>query len=673
MESIRRIVEENSGFYVLPIDGAKVLSNLVNIHLAGNRRAARITGLPPDITEGVLTLGLQDVDTFRRLKIEKLKAAKVLDTRTWITELDENTRGLFAALLAERTLVRDYGQCMYDSLGKIGGWETVFDIAPALGYPRRRVMLRSTPTFRDEANDWLTIPNPASDWNRAVGSALMRLDSFRFGPTLIPGLEDPPNDDRKSLPFGALKALLRQLEQIMSIGVLYLLQGSLYSLHIHNRLFRTAYELAYAIEQQYRPYLEFQLAAWDELLKLPLHPLLKTAADAFQTGSLAGEIGTKSLLYTWAPIAKTISAAGLAVGDDCGLRKGAFIDAIVRAALDDNEDARVVAGVDGALRLECRETYRWKFDTEEDGDTPLTVGEFARVVRGSDVLIRDATSLAAKIGWGSGGPNLDIGEVDALGAEWTLCDGELYSKSPAAGIVGISPVLSRGNIKLNGLDLRFDSTWNAKDEGERITESVLVVKGHQGANNTEQMYERTYIPKGMLMGETWASWVAGLTLPGGYGERVIKHWVTKAPKNGDYVNAGYGDAVITSDTPEMKQTDWDPWGTSGSESDVRTAWGTAMAAQFDKLKPLALAAAREGHVFYHRVVVSICHTYHYDVYDEQGGYTQTDEFRGFIVFNEVLNWTATSDLLERIVNVLPPMTSTGASQVDALLQQEITA
>jgi hypothetical protein len=688
MKAIQRPVEEGAAYYVLPINGNVILENVMTVFCHGNRRAARVVDLGGDEIESILQAGLVDIDEWRGLKTRILMSAgqaaqeaasgsksSMLDTRRWLDPPSmEHIRKLVYSFIADRGLQRDVGACLLQAIKQCPSWTTEFCMAPSLGYPRERLRLKEELNF-EAANatyPWLQMPSPTTAWSMGIAEALMLADKPRFGERLIPAIEQKDKPNPRDIPLGAVQAFIKMLDKMQGLAALYLLQGPLLYLHMHERLFTAAYDLTYAIEEKHRPLLEFIKAAWSEIKSaVPLHPILAAVASATASGSLDGDLGTKDLLYRWGPAGSYNVSKGK-FQNYCKPKKGAMIDAVINAALDDGEEGHIFALPDGTVSLVCEADYRWgwqstvNIDGEEVPKRWYGLGEFIRILKGSPELISAAAETAAILNWRSGGAVLNIDTLDAVGCEFTLCDGEMYSKDPGAGVAGYSPVLSKANTKLLGLDLRFDQSWNTHP---RITHSVMVVKGYQGANNTSNQYERGHIPAGMTMGEPWVDWVQAVALPDGVGQRILKHWEDKVSV---YIRPGYRDLTDIPKGSGVVQTDWDPWCVEDEETKARMQWILALEEndEADTAKPPLMLTTEAGHVFYHRVPVKISHQYAYEIFDELGGFIESRQFAGFVVFDHELSMPKGSDTLEAIVNLQSPIEKTGAAAVDEMQEKE---
>jgi hypothetical protein len=264
MKSIDRLVQDTAGYYVQPVNTNAVFSNVINAYIWGNRRGSRAVTLTPKAARQFLRFALRDPDYSRNIRhrlsemVDKDKERFSFDSRKMFDTLNDEVREMILILLEEKSLIRDYGDCIASQLLEIDGWTPEYVVAPSLGYPRARLKFTANnPADGPSVTDgYLKLPTPNSNWSLGIATTLMCIDAPRFDADLIPKLENVGRDDLKGLPMGQLKSVILQIVFIMAFGELYLAQAWKLSQAPHTRLFNKAYDLTYAWETSYRPYFE---------------------------------------------------------------------------------------------------------------------------------------------------------------------------------------------------------------------------------------------------------------------------------------------------------------------------------------------------------------------------------------------------------------------------------
>jgi hypothetical protein len=664
---------EHVGYAVLPVTIENMIANVINCYIAGNRRPTFRSSVSMKVMMPLLMRSTQTVDKWETGD----KAGPIqLDTKKKVELMNEALVGLFSSLFEFPDYVTDLGAANAASLlntasqkeGNISiGWSATKVHVPCLGYPRDYLHLDRTPLelpsggSADQVKRWangLMLPNTCSNWNLAIGATLLELDRGRFSADLIPEADAVDHGKMKpnEQPFGTWRVLNEQLRFTQSWFMLYAVQGSLIMAHAIKRWFNAQYDLAFAVDERAATALAALKVNYEYLLSLPLHPLLSAVASGLQTGSVNTYYGKKDLLYrtntSWHPV-----LPGTGESTPGGDMRLSIVDEAVRdMILRDDAGGRSIWGSCNA-------------GASADVRAPVSMGELARQIRSATKLTDGwATLASAKLGWTQ--VNLDVGELNQSAADYILTDGLEYSSSPAAGVLGLRPTLSLGNIKTNGFEVRHDQRFNSLTKTPRddlsvdasaytipsyegnnlIYHSAMVVDGFQGANGVAETMERSYIPAGMSMGEPDTTpMFAKLQTNSFIFYQLIAWFAKKAPA---YVDEYYEDTVpVAADLQGVtRTTSWDTWSASPDASLVRSGY---MAAFAGFLRPASDLRFITRPVFYHRFVVAMARGQALEFYDNYGGFEHYFIFGGAVNYGGDIELPASTSQLEEIVRTAP--------------------
>jgi len=674
-----------------------MFSNVMSLYIAGNRRPGRVLKIESKKITAMIDAGLRSPETWMNAVL-KIDQTDFFDSRKRVDKLDEEAKTFVDFLRKRPQLEADFGDCLARDLldlkdGSEPYWKRESAISPPVGYPRPYLEFDRTPTYRvvsDIENSLAAgtppqhgitkLPAIGSRWNRGIAASLFLADRARLGRHLIPAIGTEVDGlDAKSTPFGTLAAIELQLQQIHSVLSLYLVQGSLLYAHAVKRSVLKAYDLAYAVEPTMRSQLETWRKAYDAALTVPLHPLLSVIANGLQTGTLFTFWGEHECMY----FPENVKLPMIDPDDVCALASTSALQKLVldAASFDSLLNPTRVAK-DGIVTGSCH-LYDWNFegDTKVANPDGLTYGDFARVVGGAATLTSHWPKIAGHLGWSS--ISADVGRINAYGSDFMLCDGIGYSKPPAAGLLGLTPVLSAGNQKLFGIARRHDERFNVKNVAVTdgindptnptvITHSVMVVEGHQGSMSGKYSLERLYLPRGMWMGESDIVRVNSETLTAQddyIAKEIIDYWTKQ---QSGYVRMDYGPASKTPPPEFARQTDWDPWAVAVAPTDARSAFLELMGTEVDPVKDIVFITRKtEGAVFYHRFLVKMARPNHFLLFNQLGSLIKKVVFDGHVIYNNAVDTSIDTGVLEAVVNSAPALTSSGSKSVDDALKAEV--
>jgi len=614
-----------------------MFSNVIMAYCAGNRRAAYRSRLSQATNQLMIGKVLGEIDAWDVAKTTQTDKGFTADMREHIKRLEDYLNDFLKSLLTHAEQVPDLGAANLQTLrADDKRWSSTFVSTPSLGYPRLYLGYKPNPVrnIADPQSKTIhtvtAVPNPCSQWSRGIAECLLELDRGRFTSELIPGITNVGHHTGKDQPFGAFLSLREQLREVQRIYLVYAIQGCLLVLHANQRLLRKQWELSYAVDQRARLALEVWKDAYDYLLTLPLHPLIAYIANALNTGTIKTYHGTHDVLYRFG---EAVTANG--GKDDLGeLRMLVLNDAVSDMAEKGTKDI-------------------WGCGKSSADEHPLRIGQFARQLRGTAVIVDGIKTTVSHLQW----PTLsgNIGEMWQAGAEFMICDGLGYSGPATAGLLGLRPVLSLGNVKSIGVSRRTQSNFNVisstPDPGDKtgkklIEYSAMVVDGYQTPTAEGQTFERLYLPAGMWMGEPDTTTILAPTIIDPVLTRLLDFFEAQNP---EYVEQFYGEPDIAS-TDVFQRTDWDGWAIATDESSVRNGLKAGYINQVEAAKTTRYITRER---FYHRFVVRRSWNHRPEMYDEFGKLKFVLTQDGNILFNEKLDIKDGTADLEAIVNVAP--------------------
>lgn len=639
MQPVKGRQIELAGHTVVGVDIATMLGNVFGAFCAGNRRSTFRSALRVETITELLTAANSALPRwFAGTKNSMIQ----LDTKAKISELDASIREFVEELTQLPEFVNDIGARLLSETAGCDAptpiddglsWSCTYVVDPAVGYPR--IYTKPGASSGVEKFDGTIIPNIHGTWSLSIAKWLTSIDRGTLTLSLMKPAGEMKGHDPRDQPFGQLFATIQQMQSILEWLTLMLVQGPCLYTHIHHRLNRPIWELAYMTERRARPALDAWWESYEFLESVPLHTLLTPIANALKTGTIDTPMGTRELIYLAGE--DTEPPAHKAMLKTKGSYAQSRMTRVLNAALYDfgsSDTSELRWGVDAASAMPY-----------------LTIGTAARLIRSLGDISKRWDAISKELQWTrlSG----DVGQIDARGADFILTDGKDYSAAPYGGLLGLRPVLSAGNVKLGGYAVRFEDDFNIRT-GMTIRHSVMVVDGYQGATGIPSMYERSVMPASMLMGEVDVTRTYATTmLNDGIGTAAYNWYASKQTA---YVDEFYKEVQNPTPqllaTPNLEITDWDSFGVAQNPRDASAAFLT----YYDKqTRPFGDGMIVESESrFYHRFIVRSSRTTDLlQNYDPMWIEIDPVAQEGAVMFNgEVLINHSSADL-EAIINALP--------------------
>lgn len=643
---------EVAHYNILPIDTSVMVSNVMNLLVYGNRRSGFLSKLGPARETTIDKDGkkkTQTMDPLGNLMISVMKplnewpseilaeAAAISGEMKVPIEVEKQLRPLITALTQLPEATMDWGRTLAEFLENNGsGWAMTYVNTPAFGYARKYYYLQNGTSARD----WPIFDTFSPEHKDAIvlATALTAVDRGRYNNSLIPQPITSKPDEKDKL-VGQLIGAIERARSFAALGILYRLQLPLLRLHANRRLYMACAELAKALWPKAMDVVDPWLEDLEFLLSLPLHDTIRFIAGSLNTGTVSTSAGDGNLLYCSGAL-KDVAGAPQAFRNMPDMPR-----AIISAAQKDF--------FNGGRNL------AWGSFPQES----IGVGALAAALRGLGDLLPKLGETATKLGWhGSSG---DVGQLEWHGAEYTLCDGYGYSKDPTAALLGLTPVLSLGNIKAYGEDRRFkmdfniggaavgDRTGTVLDPKDRpvkyvLRYSAMVVDGYQSATGSGQEVERVILISSQWMGEDGVERV--------YMDQVEQDpFITAASEHfgkhsASYLIEDYRDPVDVSNN-DLYTTDWDPWSTAGSEDQATLALTSGYPGD---TQPSQTSKIIRSQRFFHRFPVRMSRSTTILYYDEQGHKARKDlPLEGVIAFDGEIKLGAGPAPLQSIIDAIP--------------------
>lgn len=539
MKGIPPTTIPQDGMTVLNVDLREMVSNVVTAYCAGNQRSVWRAVVPTADILFLLDLAITPPDKWLPFELEA-----ALDPKSRYKQVPIEVSHVITGLFQRPRSSVSYGSSLTaDLLGQADMWGDEYVALPAFGYARRRLrLLANTDMTRGFSGSvsYTRVPSPCSKWNRAIAFLCIMADMTRWSEGLLPTMESSQvgGHPYKDQPYGAMMAFDKQLKMIWSLASLYRIQGSLIVAHANRRLTEKAAQLRMGIDLRSKPALLAREEAIAPIYDIRLHPLASVICRALMTGTVKTYHGEKDILYCHGKIDTNSDG-----DEDIG-------EAIVKDALEE---------------FGKEKSDRWG-DCIAKGSEPISLSTLSRQALSLGEFHKSWGELATKLGWSD--ISMNVGVVTQENADFILCDGTYYSHEPAAGLLGLIPVLSLGNIKVGGYNRRFAANFGlAADRSVAFAYCPMVVDGFQSATGSAASYERLYIPSGMSMGESGTEQFLAdaITSDPLIGE-VVQHFVAKSAT---YVEQHYTDPA-GENVPDFTPTDWDGFATADTLLDANT-------------------------------------------------------------------------------------------------------
>lgn len=616
VKSIDPTVIPIDGLVLQPVDLKTMLGNVLTAYCAGNRRSAWKTRIA-------------DADIIHMLEKVKQPLTKwmddkefsIVDAKKRLEALPQPMRQLISGLFERPREVTDYGEDLRQGL--LGGgkdyWTAEYVALPSLGYARPLLIPKHDTTLATKgfegAAPYTHVPSLCSQWNMGVAFALIRSDLTRWSESLMPAsskFSAGPHVARDQ-PWGSLLSLDHQLKTIWSLFGLYLTQGSLLVAHANRRLMERATQIRMTLDVRSQPALLAREESIRPLFDVRMHPIISALARALSTGTALTYHGDSDLLYLHGEVTKNKDGEA-----DIG-------QSILTDALND---------------FGSKKADTWGDCNVEGNAAPVSMSVFARQMLSLGELHDQWNTFATQLGWSD--VTMDVGPVRQKSARWILTDGINYGAPPAAGLLGITPVLSLGNLRSGGYMRRFQADFDA-GEKPHIEYWTMVVDGFQAATGSEQSYERLYHPAGMDMGEDSTEPVRVDVLSSDPLIASVVEYFDRQSKT--YVQQYYGDPTGTHD--EFKATDWDGYAKNGSAEAANFALAAGYVGQ---VKPAKASDYRYRSRFFHRFPVRRAVTPDMLFFSTSGIMRRRLPQDGNVVFDDTLEVMHSSADLEKLVS-----------------------
>lgn len=602
MRPVKPRIIPRTGIPFMYADLPTEFSNVIGAHIAGNRRSAAIAPLERSVIDKHLYAARNQLSSRTRdsnidswLKMIKLDVPNLLGDR--MAKLGAELTDWVAGVVGTPVPIRDFGAWIAIELKKLARsssngdgevkavWRPHAVMSAALGWPREYLLLNSSSGFEESVpaekrGRFFMTTNPCSSWNMDHAKTWTTLDMGRYNISLLPpatkvGLHDP-----KSRPFGEVFALVEQLKELYAFHTLYLLQGSLMIPHQNERAIRKAIDLIYTQHPTVRPATDRWMEDFEFVLSQRQHPLQTFITSAARTGVLETYYGTKDLLLHFGALANgeelrtDQDAQDLddQPAHDFNKREHLFYDEFLQHIM-----AEFAIGASDSDEI----TEQWGSGCSnnlgaESENAPISIPSLARRIRSLGKLGDRMNTIANTLGWGTLSGN--IGTINQCMADFILCDGDAYSAPADAGLLGLRPVLSMGNIKYNVFSIRHDDTFNGKGEStqtprDNIEYSTMTVPGFQSPTTMADVVARSYLPAGMWMGEQGADAVHPNTIGR---EAHFRAFIKSLQAKGQVFNHQYYHVpnMRTKETPvHIRITDWDVWAYGGAKEDLIVQMG----------------------------------------------------------------------------------------------------
>lgn len=587
---------ENTGYYVAPVPTLNTwILNVINDIAAGARRQISIAAFSPDIEPDkeapvivkLLTAGRQDPWTWQlTLKDGGLKDVTVA------SDILSEIQAIFGSLTSDAKPVSDYGnrlqQLLETATAMAGGCGTTAYAAPALGYARSQPSVAHAP--EGDVSTFIA-PSPSDRWSMWVAALAFELDRPHMSLKMIPYVSEILHINVRDL-WGQAALGNKRLRKLMAWLMLYNFQGPRLWFGAHEYYNRTSLDIYAAHDSDSHEVINQLVIAYDHVMKHRLSPVFEAIAGATKTCKVKGTMGTWPGLFRFTgPAAK--AKKGGAVTDPANNLISAARIAVSAIAADD-------AAMPEAAR---RARRQWKACAVGD-KTNATVDIMTLQARLESVrsFVEEWDALYGELGWDRK-VSISVGEIDITGPQFVLTDGHTYSEDPGKALLGLTPVLSLGNVRSGG----FSRKHEARDfdaDSPSFEFSVLVVEGAHSATSEDTVYARVAVPGSMWMGESGTRRITptAIIAKEPVGAAIIRHYENKSPSG--YLGDNY--------PPQVSGFVWDATA-AAIGAKPSTVQGT-MLGRYKTINAKSVAEAKqtpyytflgkgvEG-VFYHRFAV----------------------------------------------------------------------
>lgn len=505
IRALKNAIVTRPGFVFGRIEPEAIIDNAINVLVAGNRRYNEISSL--DTTEQGHQAALSALLGRARGRVngwttETDKKYSVSD-RDYNASMVVELQQLFWCMIRKPQPVNDYGGDLAEKLIEYHNWTETQVAMPALGFPRRALL---SPSFSGDLNP-MQLPSECHPWSVGMAALCWELDRPKLNPHSIPEFKTIAGHDVKSKPIGAILSIDKQMETLIAIPMLYSLQGTAMMARLYEPYYRMAAAHALRRNPNSKMMIDLFFSHLERIKTVPLHPLAAYVASGTEAVRANTAYGEHDLVFV----------------TDTGAYP--YIDAAFTEAVS-------AEGYDMSLAL-------WGDCVGPRGDGAVmttSITSLSKRLRSIAPYEAHFSSIATKLGWNKA-PKLRVGTINTVHAEYSLCNGQMYSDEPSKALAGLSPVLSLGNQLGAGFSPeRVEPHFPVSAQQW----SVMVVDGYQSPTSTEAMYARTTVVSGMWMGELGCERVQARSLKGDMiGDIIVRFYKDQADA---YVKDFYGDS-----------------------------------------------------------------------------------------------------------------------------------
>jgi hypothetical protein len=650
---------------------AKMFSNVLNLYIAGNQRTAFRVDLSHEAITSYLAMAAGTPAGWSNAQAESKDFKEniaSLDAKKRIDKIGTVMQAFLKAVFSPPKLIKNYGKDLAADILAMqsSGFSKMFVQMPALGLPYTYIDMDPISVEHDTrelTSEYTTYRTVSTCHPSAINVARALLLSDR-GRLSLNNIPDPSGGKGPHGPletFGRIKVVEDQYDALQALMMLYIIQWPLALVHANRKVNDLRYTIAWELFPRSRPALEIWKTNRDGLLNHSLHPLMSAVVSALPTGRIDAYHGEKD--------------ANLLIG---GLQHELAPDELARykSMMDwngnDSHYPLLALGLvheavkDFISRGEILEIWG---DCSERPTAPIGVGKLSRQILSVKKHIESWPKHATALGWGT--ISAPIGTMIQCAADFILTDGEDYSDEPMAGLLGLRPVLSLGNIKHLGFIRRYETTFNASFvEGTLpipitaplpiIEWSVMVVDGFQSDTGQPEVISRFYRPAGEWMGETpYVVITSAAVRADPELAKYAEYFDGPDPeKPARYVDFWYGDGL--PDVQNFKQTSWDGYAVGRGYEAVAAAYEKGYAGQLVDGKTTRLLQRTR---FLHRFPVQNARDQFIYFYNEVGEFRYKLGWDGNLVYNSrTITLSKSTGVLETIVAAAPiTLTQKGAA------------
>jgi len=553
MQPIRPFTHFAPGAPLLEVDPTIVLSNLVTLICSCNHKPSSMRAGDAKLLENWFEIALKNVrSNDNRATLNSWWEAGVKDAGRTAQDWKDPTRiflepfrEFINMVIIDPKYIKDAGEELRTTLLQTPYWEEIYVTSPALGWPRRYLQFKcdltaGMPLFGtalggmlvnevDEGSGRETTAQEDAkiamiQAQRGLAVTLWAMDRVMLSDKLIPQPKTllGERDEREGF-LGNARAAQRQAIHMTAVPMLYYMQLSALWPRMTANIDALGERLARELYPRDLPAIDMRAKLKSHFASLvPTHPVTDFLANLFLAKpKLSTYFGEHEAILI--PVGTDIPSivGGYLAGSDKPTRSG-IADLTLAASLAETLRLQALTRSGGASRdwvesILADVAPTLNHDTVRSHAAIDRGASFATAVEQLTLLSRYVTlwpQISKTMGWSSG-PTINLGGIEAAAADFILSDGDFYSDTPIAALVGLRPVLPVSNPLTIGFSRRFMEDFNTgedlreedsvtiEDQITRswITWSCIVCKGYMSVNAGDDALARYYLPRGMSMGE----------------------------------------------------------------------------------------------------------------------------------------------------------------------------